>query len=147
MPGRPTPKPLNDVPPAADCWPLTAAAAATRLGLRTEAITRAARAGTLPGVRTADGWRFRPADVDAFAAGRAAGARRKPGPRRLLADDLVPPDPGRLALFAALVECWNDGLPPDLARQVVARRFAVAEAAVREVEALGVKGHWPALGE
>jgi hypothetical protein len=60
---------------------------------------------------------------------------RRPILSRVLHDDL--PDSRRMAIFAALVECRADGLPPDLARAVVARRFDVARAFVRQVETEG----------
>ena len=65
---------------------------------------------------------------------------------RLLEDDL-PAIPRRRAVFAAVVECWNDGLPKDLARALVARRFDVTQVFVREVEAEGVENGWSPLGE
>ncbi|HVK11995.1 MAG TPA: hypothetical protein VM597_24695, partial [Gemmataceae bacterium] len=87
------------------------------------------------------GWRFRPADVAAFAAARERGGP----PAGLLADGLDPPDPARLALFAAVVECWQDGLPKGLARAVVARRLGIPQAEVRRAEAEGVAKKWPPL--
>jgi hypothetical protein len=66
-------------------------------------------------------------------------SRRPPLPR-LLHDDL--PDSQRLAIFA---ECRADGIPPDPARAVVARRFDITRTFVRRVETEGEEKKWSPL--
>jgi hypothetical protein len=53
----------------------------------------------------------------------------------------------RRAAFAALVAAQDEGLSVWDSRELIARRFAIDVAAVREIEDEGLDGKWPPFGK
>ena len=51
----------------------------------------------------------------------------------------------RKAIFQAVVEAQDAGMPVVDARKTVAKQFGVSEAEVRRIEEEGVKDEWPPL--
>jgi hypothetical protein len=51
----------------------------------------------------------------------------------------------RMEIFQAVVEAQDKDLGTARARQMVARRFGVSEAAVRGIEEEGIDHQWPPL--
>ena len=55
------------------------------------------------------------------------------------------PEADRQAIFAAVVAAQDDGFTVEMARSLVARRFAVSEHGVKVIEREGLDKHWPPL--
>jgi hypothetical protein len=56
------------------------------------------------------------------------------------------PDARRKEIFLALVDAQDHDMPVDLSRKVVAERFGVSEAQVRQIEREGLDNDWPRWG-
>jgi hypothetical protein len=53
----------------------------------------------------------------------------------------------RRAVFAAVIAAQDEGLSVWDSREVIARRYAIDVAAVREIEDEGLNGKWPPFGK
>jgi hypothetical protein len=51
----------------------------------------------------------------------------------------------RMAIFQAVVEMQDTGVPAVVSRRRVAKQFGVSESHVRRIEEEGLQGNWPPL--
>jgi hypothetical protein len=65
-------------------------------------------------------------------------------PRKL---EEIPSEPLRMDIFKALVEEQDRDVGVARSRKIIADRFDISEAQVKEIEEEGLDNEWPPLGE